>query len=145
MASDYESFWEHQSYAVVGHSAERDFPRLTYGGLKQNGKTVYPVDPSVDQIDGDPTYPDLNALPNPVDAVVLEVPKPQTKDWVQKVVDHGVKELWVHMDTETLEALELARSNGIHVRSGTCAVMYLRRGFTYHSIHRIINQLLGKY
>jgi len=145
MASDYESFWEHNSYAVVGHSAKRGFPRLTYGGLKQNGKTAYPVDPSVDQIDGDPTYPDLGALPEKVDAVVLEVPKSGTVNWVQKVVDYGVKELWVHMNTETEEALELAQRNAVRVRSGTCAVMYLRRGFTYHSIHRFINRLTGKY
>ena len=145
MASNYESFWEHNRYAVVGHSAKREFPRLTYGGLKQNGKTVYPVDPSVDQIDGDPAYPDLDALPEQVDAVVLEVPKPETAGWVQKVVDHGVKELWVHMNTETPEALELAERNALRVRSGTCAVMYLHRGFSFHSIHRFINRLIGKY
>ena len=44
---------------------------------------------------------------------------------------------------ETPEALELAKENDINVRSGTCAVMYLKGG--YHTIHKWINQALGKY
>jgi hypothetical protein len=29
--------------------------------------------------------------------------------------------------------------------TGTCAVMYLTQGFTYHSIHKWLNKVLGKY
>ena len=145
MPSEYESFWDLDSYAVVGHSAKRPFPRLTYGGLKHRGKTDYPVDPSAARIEGDEAYPDLNSLPGKVDAVVLEVPKEETKDWVQKVVELGVKDLWLHMFIDTPEAVSLAKDNGVRLRTGTCAVMYLRHGFTYHSIHRYINQLIKKY
>ncbi len=74
MTSDYESFWQLKSYAVVGHSARRPFPRLTYGGLKDNGKQVYAVDPSAKRIEGDPAYDDLQSIPAPCDAVVVEVP-----------------------------------------------------------------------
>lgn len=143
MQSNYESFWKHESYAVVGHSAKRPFPKLTYGGLKAHGKTTYAVDPSVSEIEGDVTYADLKALPDAVQAVVLEVPREETAGWVQQVADAGIKELWIHMQRETPEALALARGQGINVRHGTCAVMYLQGGF--HSIHKWINKLLGKY
>ena len=43
------------------------------------------------------------------------------------------------------EALALARKKGLNVHSGTCAVMYVTPGFTYHSIHKWIMKLLGKY
>ena len=64
MASDYEVFWAKRSYAVVGHAARKNFPHLTYQGLKKRGKVVFPVDPSVDEIEGDRVYADLEALPS---------------------------------------------------------------------------------
>ena len=143
--SDYETFWENDSFAVVGHEARKNFPRLTYRGLKRLGKVVFPVDPSADEIEGDEVYVDLEHLPEKVDAVVLEVPKGETRDWVEKAAQAGIEEIWIHMQRETPEALELARERGLNVRSGTCAVMYLTRGPTYHAIHKWINKLTGKY
>jgi uncharacterized protein len=145
MPSEHESFWSLQTYAVVGHSAKRKFPVLTYGGLKKNGKTVYAVDPSTDKIDGDRAYPDLASLPAGVQAVVIEVPRDETQAWVEKAAALGVKDVWLHMNTETPEAISLAKKSGVRIRSGTCAVMYLRRGFTVHSLHRLINKVAGKY
>jgi predicted CoA-binding protein len=145
MASDYERFWEHESYAVVGHSAKKSFPKLTYRGLKKLGKKVFPVDPSVPEIDGDKTSPDLSSLPDPVDAVVLELPKGETKDWVAKVAEAGIKHLWMHMQSDTPEAIALAAEKGIQFRTGTCAVMYVTPGLSFHSIHRWIDKARGKY
>lgn len=143
MRSNYETFWDHDRYAVVGHSAKAAFPKLTYRALKARGKTVYAVDPSVQQIEGDPAYTGLDALPDPVDAVVLEVPRDETEAWVQRVADAGIKELWIHMKRDTPAALELARQQGINARSGTCAVMYLMGG--YHTLHKWINKLRHAY
>jgi predicted CoA-binding protein len=106
---------------------------------------VFPVDPSVDQIDGDRTYPDFASLPRRVDAAILETPKEDTKDWVGKAADAGIRQLWIHMTRETPEALELARERGLEVLSGTCAVMYVKRGFSYHTLHKWVNQLSGSY
>jgi predicted CoA-binding protein len=145
MPSEYETFWELQRYAVVGHSAKRPFPRLTYGGLKDHGKTVFPVDPSAETIEGDRAYPDLSSLPEKVEAVVLELPREETREWVQRAIDHGVEDVWLHMGTDSPEAVSLAKEHGLRLRTGTCGVMYLRKGFTYHSIHRYINRWLGKY
>ena len=145
MASKYEDFWEHNSFAVVGHSAKKNFPRLTYRGLKKRRKVVFPVDPSVEAIDGDRAYADLQALPDKVDALVLEVPKEETRDWVARAAEAGIKNVWIHLQRDTPEALALARESGINLRSGTCAVMYLTPDLTYHSIHKWIMKLIGKY
>jgi len=142
---NYEPFWENRSFAVVGHRARKNFPRLTYRGLKKLGKVVFPVDPSGGEVEGDKVFADLEALPQEVDAVVLEVPKEETASWVAKAAEAGIKDVWVHMQRETDEALALAKAKGMNVRSGTCAVMYLTPGLTYHSIHKWIMKLLGKY
>jgi len=145
MASDFETFWNNDSFAVVGHSTERNFPLLTYRGLKQLGKTVFAVDPTTEEVDGDRTYPDLAYLPRSVDAAVLEVPKKETRGWVDSAARAGIRDVWIHMGTETPEALALASERGLNVRSGTCAVMYVTPGFTFHSLHKWAMKLAGKY
>ena len=145
MASNYETFWDNRSFAVIGHEVRKNFPVLTYQGLKKLGKTVYPVDPSVKQIEGDRAFADLACLPEKVDAVVLEVPKEETREWVARAAKAGIRDVWIHMGRDTPEALELAKENGLNVRSGSCAVMYLTRGFTYHSIHKWIMKVAGRY
>jgi len=145
MPSRHEEFWNHSSYAFVAHSAVKPFPKLSYGALKKQGRKVFAVDPSVDQIDGDSTFPDLDSLPEKVEAVVLETPRAETEEWVRKAADAGVRSVWIHMARETPEAVALARERGLEVLTGTCAVMYVKEGFTYHSLHKWINQLMGKY
>ena len=56
--------------AVVGHS---DKPHRTSYRiaqyLRQVGYTVYPVNPTVMEIDGQPSYESLEAIPEPIDIV----------------------------------------------------------------------------
>lgn len=55
MQSQHEAFWANESFAVVGRSEAEPFPSLTYNALKQTaGKTVYAIDPSCADIEGDP-------------------------------------------------------------------------------------------
>ncbi len=136
--SSFEEFWDHQNFAVIGHSAKKPFPTLTYEALKKAGKTVHAVDPSTPSIKGDATCSDLASLPNAVDGVVIETPKEETRHWVERAADLGIKHVWIHMGRDTPEALAVAREHGINVRSGTCAVMYLKGG--YHTIHKWINK-----
>ena len=145
MASAHEAFWTQSSFAFVGHTAKNGFPQISYGEAKKHGKKVFAVDPSVDQIDGDTTYPDLRSLPQKVDGVVLEVPREETLGWVRQAADAGIKDVWVHMNRDTPEAVELARQKGLNLLTGTCAVMYLTGGFSAHGIHKWLNKLLGKY
>ncbi|WP_462319827.1 CoA-binding protein [Halochromatium sp.] len=145
MPSSYETFFNAERFAVIGHSAAKPFPILSYQGLKRLGKTVYAVDQSTGQIDGDQAYPSLDALPQKPEAVVIEVPKEETRDWVAQAAEAGVSDVWVHMAHETPEAVALAQQKGINLRTGTCAVMYLKPGLSYHSIHKAIMKALGKY
>ncbi|RMF07654.1 MAG: CoA-binding protein, partial [Candidatus Neomarinimicrobiota bacterium] len=137
---NYQAFWELDRYAVVGHSSKRRFPLLTYTGLKQRGKTVFPVDPEADQIDGDPACRDLASLPERVDGVVIETPPEESAGWVRQAADAGISRVWIHQRCDTAEARTLAREKGLELWTGTCAVMYLRRGFHIHGFHRLINR-----
>ena len=144
-SSSRESFWDHASYAVIGHAERRSFPKLTYRGLRDAGRTVYAVDPSGGEVEGDPAYPDLGSLPGPVEAVVLEVPAEETAQWVGRAADAGAAAVWIHQRTDTPEALTLARERGLEVCAGACAVMYVTPGFSMHAPHRWIMRGLGRF
>jgi predicted CoA-binding protein len=145
MPSHHESFWNARSFAVVGHAAKARFPVLTYRGLRKSKRVVYPVDCDTGTIDGDRVYPDFASLPQPVEAVVIEVPREETRDWVERAANAGIRDVWIHMMRETPEAVALASARGLSVRTGTCAVMYVTPGLSYHCVHKWIQQLRGKY
>jgi predicted CoA-binding protein len=145
MPTAHERFWENESFAFVGDSAKKGFPTLSYGELRKQGRKVYAVDPSRAEIEGDRAYPDLVSLPEKVQAVVLEVPSEETREWVARAADAGIRHVWIHMGRDTPEALALAEERGLDVLTGTCAVMYVKPGFSYHTLHKWANQLTGRY
>ena len=88
---------------------------------------------NIAEIDGDATHPDLESLPEKVDAVVLEVPKGETADWVRKAADAGISDVWIHMNRDTPEALAVAEERGLNVLtkrnfSRTVRRMFIRVG-----------------
>jgi uncharacterized protein len=145
MPSNYETFFNGQKFAVVGNSEKMSFPVLTYRGLKNLSKTVFPIDAKADEIDGDRVYRDLTGLPEQVDRVIFELPKNEMESWVSKAVEAGIKDAWIHMGCDTKEAIRLAEEKGINLRTGTCAVMYVTPDPSFHSIHKWIMKILRKY
>jgi predicted CoA-binding protein len=146
MPSECEGFWDAASYAIVGRqSSKKAYPKITYGALKEKGKTVYPIDPGSGEVEGDKAYPDFASLPSPVQAAILELPKEETAAWVAKAADAGVERIWIHQMTDTPEALAEAEKRGLKVITGHCAVMYNKPGMSMHAPHRWIWKMLGKY
>jgi len=145
MPSECEKFWDADVYAVVGASARKPFPKITYNALKERGKTVFAVDATAGQIEGDATFSDLATLPQSPQAVVMELPKEETAEWVARAADAGVIEVWLHQMTDTPEALRVAEERALHALTGHCAVMYAKPGFSMHAPHRWIWKLLKKY
>ena len=145
MSSAHEQFWESPSFAFVGHSSKKRFPELSYEKSKKLGKKVFAIDPEADRIKGDRAYHGFDELPEPVEAAVLEVPRAETAEWVEKAADAGIKNVWIHMLRDTPEALAVAEERGLNVLTGTCAVMYVNRVPSYHSVHKLIAKLTHRY
>lgn len=145
MPSNYETFFTGQRFAVVGNSEKMNFPVHTYRGLKNLSKTVFPIDPNMNEIDGDRVYREINELPEKVDRIIFELPKNEMELWVSKACEAGIKDAWIHMGCDTNEAVQLALEKGINLRTGTCALMYVTPDPSFHSIHKWIMKILKKY
>ena len=146
MPSEKEAFFSLGSYAVVGNIKLRPFPRLTYRNLRQLGKKVLPVEMGGSRyVEGDEAFPSVADLPERVDGVVVELPRNRVMEVAVQVSEAGIRHLWLHMGCDPPEVLAFCEEQGINVRHGSCAVMYTQQGLSYHSIHRWLMKLVGKY
>jgi len=145
MKPERKEFWDASSYAVVGRSTKQNFPVVTFSALKELGRTVYPIDPEVDTIDGTKAYKDFSSLPAKVERAILELPAEDTAVWIEKAAAAGIKQVWIHHGTETADALTKANQLGVNVLTGTCAVMYLLPKKFPHCVHRWIKSLAIDY
>lgn len=111
-------------FAVVG--ASRDTTKAghtVYTRLKAAGYTVYPVNPSATEIDGDPCYPHLDALPAKPDCVVFVTPPSVTEQAVHAAGHLHVPYAWMQPGAESVAATNLATALGLRTISGGPCIM----------------------
>ena len=90
-----------RSIAVIGFSrdpskAARQVPLY----MKEQGYTLYPVNPRASSIAGLPAYPDLDAIPHPVDLVLIFRPSNEVRPFVDAAIRRArkrgdIKAIWL--------------------------------------------------
>ena len=107
--------------AVVGHS---DKPhRTSYqiaGYLRRAGYTVYPVNPTVDDIDGQRSYASLQEVPEPIDIVDVFRRSEHLPDIVDSAIDAGAKMVWAQLGVKDEVAAQKALDAGLDVVMDRC-------------------------
>ena len=87
-----------RSVAVIGAARPNvsGFPGM-YGCMRNFGYSgrLYPVNPNIDEIDGVKAYPNLSALPEPVDLVIISIPGPLVADALRECVATGNKNIHI--------------------------------------------------
>jgi hypothetical protein len=106
--------------AVVGLSTNPH--RASYmvaAYLQKHGYRIIPVNPGVDEIFGEKSYPELRAIPEPVDIVdVFRRPEFMPEIAEQAVAIHA-KVLWMQKGISNEEAAQTARQAGLIVIEDT--------------------------
>jgi predicted CoA-binding protein len=107
--------------AVVGHS---DQPHRTSYRIAQTlrraGYTVYPVNPTVAQIDGQASYPTLADVPESIDIVNVFRRSEFLKEIVQEAVEVGAGAVWAQLGVADEGAARLAAQHGLPLVMDTC-------------------------
>jgi len=110
-----------QVIAVVGHS---DKPHRTSYRiaqyLRRAGYTVYPVNPTVETIDGEPSYPSLADVPEAIDIVNVF----RRSVFVDKIVEQAIAvdaaAVWTQLGVVDDNARNKALKAGLHVAMNRC-------------------------
>jgi uncharacterized protein len=133
-----------RAWAVVGASRDpKKFGSAAYRELKKTYHLI-PVNPRAETVDGDGCYPNLQALPEPVDGVLILVPPSQTEQVVRDVYAVGIRRVWMQQRTESEAAIRYCQENGISVVYGECILMHAENTAFYHKMHRWVRGVTGK-
>jgi predicted CoA-binding protein len=120
-----------RTIAVVGHSD--DPSRVSYQiaqYLRRAGYKVYPVNPTVQTIDGEISYPSLTAVPEPIDIVDVFRRSEFLPDVVEDAIAAGAKVVWAQQGISNEAAARRAAEAGITLIQNNCIKvthMYLLR------------------
>ena len=106
MPGDIDKALSQKSWAVIGVSNNpAKYGNKVYNQLKKAGYSVYAINPGLKNIDGDPCYPSLAALPTVPDAVSVVVPPKITEQIITDCIDLGINRVWMQPGSESEEAI----------------------------------------
>ena len=112
---------ETRTIAVVGLSANesRDSHRVA-DYLKQNGYRIIPVNPAVETVLGEKSYPDLKSIPETVDVVDVFRRPEHVPEIAAQAVSIGARALWLQLGVRDDESAQRAKEAGLTVIQDAC-------------------------
>ena len=110
-----------KTIAVVGMSPKQERPsHYVAMYLKENGYTIYPVNPGHDKISGIDCYPDLKSIPDSIDVVDIF----RRSEFIPLIVDSAIsicaKAIWMQDTIIHEEASQKAEDAGLLVVMDDC-------------------------
>jgi predicted CoA-binding protein len=119
---------ESRSIAVVGLSSRPS--RAGYyvpAYLQEAGYRIFPVNPYLDEALGEKAYPDLAAILDPVDLVLIFQRSENVPPFVDQAIESGARAVWLQLGIVNDEAAAKARAAGLRVVQDACMMVEHRR------------------
>lgn len=117
-----------KTIAVVGLSSERykaGYYVPEY--LQQEGYRIIPVNPYLHSALGEKAYPELSAVPDPIDLVLIFQRSENVPPFVDQAIDVGAKMVWMQLGIMNQKAAEKAETAGLKVVQNACMLVEHRR------------------
>lgn len=110
-----------KTVAVVGLSPDASRPSFRVANyLKQQGYTIIPVNPSVEEIMGEKCYPDLLSIKNKPDIVDIFRRSDAIEPIVEEAIKIGAKAVWMQEGVVNETAGKRAEEAGLLVVMDRC-------------------------
>ncbi|MEE9247933.1 MAG: CoA-binding protein [Dehalococcoidia bacterium] len=117
-----------KTVAVVGLSPQpsRDSYAVAQY-LQSQGYRIIPVNPRIEEVLGEKSYPDLKSIPEPVDVVDVFRRPEEALPLVEQAVEIGARAVWMQKGVVNQEAAALARAAGLMVVMDMCLECEVRK------------------
>ncbi|NNN05985.1 MAG: CoA-binding protein [Elusimicrobia bacterium] len=110
-----------KTFAVVGCSPKPERPaHYVAAYLKENGYRIVPVNPGQKEILGETCYPNVEAIPFPVDVVVVFRRPEEALEPILAAIAKKAKAVWLQDGITHPVGEEMARQAGLIVVSDDC-------------------------
>lgn len=109
--------------AMVGESNDHYYSSYQVAQyLREMGYKVYPVNPMIDAVDGERSYPALADVPEPIDIVDVFRDGVHLGEIVDESITAGAKTLWAQLDVVSSDQVpeHRAKKAGLKVVSNRC-------------------------
>jgi uncharacterized protein len=103
--------------AIIGASDDRSkYGNKAVRAFRDQGWEVYPIHPTLTEVEGMPAFPDLDAVPVPqLDRVSFYVPARIGLKLIDAVARKPAGEVWLNPGSESPELVARAEALGLHV------------------------------
>ena len=111
-----EQLQNSKTIAVVGLSGDPD--RISYRVtryMQEQGYRIIPVNPMIDEVLGEKSYPDLQSVPDSIDMVNIFRRSELVAPVVEQAIEIGVKYIWMQDGVVNAEWAAKAEAAGIPV------------------------------
>ena len=116
--------------AMVGLSTKPERPsRKVAAYLKEQGYKIIPVNPGEKEILGEPCYPGLASIPQPVEVVDIFRRPEEVPVLVEEAIRVGAKAVWLQAGIVHNAAAQKAAAAGLKVVQNLCIFQAHRRFF----------------
>jgi hypothetical protein len=145
MNTSIQHFVDSKRIALAGASRSGDkFGNIAHKELKARGYDVVLVHPEAAEIDGAPCFPNLAAVRDRVDGVLVCLPAGQASQVLREAAGVGLRNAWLQQGVDSPELLTLGRELGLELVSGKCILMYAPPVRSFHWCHRVVAKLMGQ-
>jgi uncharacterized protein len=120
-----------RTIATVGFSTNPERPGYyvpEYMMLK--GYRVIPVNPLINEVQGQKAYPDLLGIPDKVDLVQIFRPPAEAPAIVEQAIKIGAKVIWMQIGATNRDAAAVAQTAGLSVVMDKCMMIEHKRLIT---------------
>lgn len=144
-----EKFLELKSIAVAGvSSTKKDAANYIFDKLQASAYQVFAINPNAKEIDGKPCYPNLAAVPQKIDGVVIGTSPKVSLQIVQECATLGIGHVWMHKSLDggsySAEAEKFCKEHGIEVIPTGCPMMFCKPVDFGHKCIKWVLQATGK-
>ena len=145
MPASVSEFLAGKRFAVTGVSRQPNQPaNAIFKKLRDSGFEVFPINPNATELEGATCYPDLAAVPGPIDGVVVATHPRVALQVVRQCAEKGVRQVWFHRSfgegSVDAGAVRECAARNIKCIIGGCPLMYCE---PVDPAHRCFRWLLG--
>lgn len=116
-----------KSVAIIGASSNPNkYGNIAVKAWRDQGFTVYPVNPSADEIEGLKCYPSILDIPDPVEYASMYLPPKHTYHVLDAIARKGVETLYLNPGTADDSVRDRVKELGINAIEA-CSIIAVGR------------------
>lgn len=145
LKKDIDDFINASPIALAGVSRDpKKFSGRVMTELICQGRTVVPVNPNAESIQGVTCFRRLGDIKGPVPAVWICTPPSQTRQVLADAAEKGARLIWIQQGAQTPKALAFAKEKGLRLVHNECLFMFLEPVAAFHRVHRFFKGIFRK-